>query len=259
METNLQELLLWYRDSGIDYPLQDDVLDHFALSESHKQKSVTPAKKSNVPKPTVTQPSTLPDDHAIKRAIELSSSAKNLEELRIALENFDGCNLKGGATKTVFSDGDPSSDLMIIGEAPDGDEDTHGLPFVGSSGQLLDRMLSSIGMDRTNTYITNVIAWHPPGGRPPTSIEASICRPFIERHIELVSPKVIVLMGGTSTKTILRTQSSILTLRGKWHDLDIGGVNYRTLPTLHPVYLLQQPLQKRLSWVDFLMIVDALR
>ena len=259
METNLQELLLWYRDSGIDYPLQDDVLDHFALSESHKQKSVTPAKKSNTPKPAVTQSSTLPDDQAIKRAIELSSSAKNLEELRIALEGFDGCNLKGGATKTVFSDGNPASDLMIIGEAPGREEDAQGLPFVGRSGQLLDKMLLSIGMDRTNTYITNVIAWRPPGNRTPTPIETSICRPFVERHIELVSPKVIVLMGGASTKTMLSTQTGILTLRGKWHELAIGGISYRVLPTLHPAYLLRQPLQKRLSWVDFLMIRDALR
>ena len=262
--SDLRELAFWYRDSGVDYSLGDVAHDYFALSDSQRKSAERPRSASPTtskpppPKKPTAPPAVVPDEQAVRRALELASSASDLSQLRSAIESFDGCNLKFTATRTVFADGSPTSDLMVIGEAPGREEDEQGLPFVGRSGQLLDKMLSAIGRDRTNTYITNVIAWRPPGNRTPTPMETEICRPFIERHISLISPKVILLMGGASTKTMLRTSTGILKLRGQWHDIDVLGESYRVLPTLHPAYLLRQPLQKRLSWTDFLLVRSAL-
>ena len=198
-------------------------------------------------------------------AREAASGAKTLDELAAILAAFEGCNLRNTATKLVFADGNPEARIMFVGEAPGRDEDLQGLPFVGRSGQLLDRMLAAIGLDRNTAYIANVIPWRPPGNRTPTPQETEICRPFIERQIQLADPDILVLLGGAAAKTLLQTSEGVLRLRGKWREFDTGdtggGAERRTIramATLHPAYLLRQPLAKKLAWRDFLAIKDAL-
>jgi DNA polymerase len=172
------------------------------------------------------------------------------------LAAFEGCALKQTATNLVFADGNPDSGLMLIGEAPGADEDRLGLPFVGVSGRLLDRMLAAIGRDRTGTYITNILPWRPPGNRQPTPAEMAMCLPFVQRHVELVRPRIIVLIGGTSAKTLLGTAEGIMRLRGRWFDYRSPGLA-RPIPalaTFHPAYLLRSPAQKREAWRDFLAL-----
>lgn len=182
----------------------------------------------------------------------IAAACKTLDELRTALAAFDACPLKHTAKNLVFADGNPAADIMLVGEAPGRDEDIQGLPFVGRSGQLLDRMLASIGLDRTNVYITNVLPWRPPGNRAPTPAEQAMCAPFIERHIELVAPKLLMLVGGVSAKQMLGTTTGIMKLRGKWGSVKAGGTDIPALPVFHPAYLLRQPAQKRLAWRDLL-------
>jgi DNA polymerase len=196
----------------------------------------------------------VPGDEAVQGARELSAGAGSLAELRDAMARFEGCNLRLTAKSLVFADGNPNARVMLVGEAPGRDEDEQGLPFVGKSGQLLDRMLGAIGLDRTKVYITNVIAWRPPGNRTPTPQETEICRPFIERHIELAKPEILVLMGGPATKTLLNTTLGITQIRGRWTSVKIGGRDIETLPMLHPAYLLRQPAQKKLAWQDLLKL-----
>jgi DNA polymerase len=202
----------------------------------------------------------VPDETQAARARELARSAASLEELREILCGFDGCNLKFTAKSLVFADGNPQADLMLVGEAPGRDEDIEGLPFVGRSGQLLDRMLAAIGRDRTSAYIANVIPWRPPGNRTPTPLETEICRPFIERQIELAKPKVLVNLGGPSAKTLLHTTEGILRLRGTWRThVTASGTAIPAMPTLHPAYLLRNPAHKKLAWRDFLEVKAKLR
>jgi DNA polymerase len=161
----------------------------------------------------------------------------------------------------VFADGNPAAKVMVIGEAPGADEDRAGLPFVGVSGQLLDRMLACIGLDRATAYITNVIFWRPPGNRQPTPAEIAACLPFVERHIELVSPELLVLVGGASAKTILARGEGITKLRGRWHDYESAGMSrpIPAMPTYHPAFLLRQPVLKRDAWRDLLAIQERLK
>ena len=147
---------------------------------------------------------------------------------------------------------------MLIGEAPGRDEDMEGRPFVGPAGQLLDRMLAAIGLAETDVHITNIVYWRPPGNRTPTPQEAQVCRPFLERQIELVEPEIICLLGGAAAKHILGVEDGIMRLRGKWRDVEIGGRSIKALATLHPAYLLRTPAQKRLAWRDLLMLQAAL-
>jgi len=159
----------------------------------------------------------------------------------------------------VFSDGNPQARLMLVGEAPGREEDLEGKPFVGSSGQLLDRMLEAIGLDRNSVYVANVVPWRPPGNRTPTPQEIAICRPFIERQIELAAPEFLVCLGGPATSNLLGIKDGILKVRGRWFGYSMrDGREIRALPTLHPAYLLRQPLQKRLGWRDFRLLRRAL-
>ncbi len=191
-------------------------------------------------------------------AREAAASAETLDALRQSLAGFEGCNLRFTATNLVFADGNPEARVMFVGEAPGMEEDLQGLPFVGRSGQLLDRMLQAIGLDRTSAYIANVVPWRPPGNRTPTPQETEICRPFIHRQIALVDPDVLVLLGGAAAKQLLQTSEGILRLRGKWRSYDTGTRTIRALATLHPAYLLRQPLQKKLAWRDLLSLKEAL-
>ncbi len=191
-----------------------------------------------------------------QRAQELAMAADTLEALRAAMAGFDGCPLAATATKLVFADGNPASRLMLIGEAPGAEEDRTGLPFVGPAGQLLDRMLASIGLDRTQYYITNILPWRPPGNRNPTDAEILTCLPFLHRHIALVRPRQLLLLGKIATTALTGTSTGILKMRGKTTLVSLPGdtVPIPALPTLHPSYLLRTPGAKRDAWADLLLL-----
>jgi DNA polymerase len=200
---------------------------------------------------------------AAQSARSLAAGAASIEALRELVTAFDGCPLKRTATNTVFLDGNPAAPVMIVGEAPGADEDRIGRPFVGRAGQLLDRMLAAIGLDRTTVQITNVIYWRPPGNRKPTSAEIAACLPFVLRHIALARPAALVLAGGTAASALLPTGEGITRLRGRWFDLAVPGLDplVPTLPMFHPAFLLRTPERKRDAWRDLLALrarLDAL-
>ena len=195
---------------------------------------------------------------AIALARETARTAPTLEALRGLLEKFDGCALKHTATRLVFADGHPNARVMFVGEAPGREEDLEGLPFVGRSGKLLDRMIATIGLDRSKAYIANVIPWRPPGNRTPTPQETQICLPFIQRQIELVNPDILVTLGNPSTQTLLSTREGIMRTRGRWFDYDTGTRIIRAMATFHPAYLLRSPSYKRMAWQDLRAIAKAL-
>jgi DNA polymerase len=197
-------------------------------------------------------------DAAVMAAREAARQAATLEELRAILDNFEGCALKSTATQLVFADGNPEAPLMLVGEAPGSEEDRLGLPFVGRSGKLLDRMLAAIGLDRSKVYIANIVPWRPPGNRTPTPQEATICLPFIRRQIELCDPEILVCLGGPSAQTLLGIKEGIMKARGRWLAYHTGKREIRAMATFHPAYLLRTPLAKRHAWRDFLAIKKAL-
>ncbi len=217
--------------------------------------ALRPATKP-APKPATAAPAPLPKSAAAASARELANAAKSLDELVEALAAFDGCALKKTATNLVFGDGNPEARIMFVGEAPGADEDRAGKPFVGVSGQLLDRMLGMIGLDRTRFYITNIIYWRPPGNRTPTADEIAACLPFVLRHIVLVGPKILVLAGGTAARALLPPGPGITRLRGRWFDLAVPGCDtpIPTLPIFHPSFLLRAPERKREAWRDLLAL-----
>ncbi len=197
-------------------------------------------------------------DAAAKGARELAAGANTLAELRERLAAFEGCALKNSATNLVFSDGAENARVMIVGEGPGADEDRTGKPFVGRAGQLLDRMLAAIGLDRTKVYIANVVPWRPPGNRTPTPQELALCLPFVRRQIELVSPDFLVLLGASAAQTLLDEKEGIMRLRGHWREYECGGRKIRALPMLHPAYLLRAPLKKAQAWRDLRSLKHAL-
>jgi uracil-DNA glycosylase family 4 len=200
-----------------------------------------------------------PQNSAAGDSATLAKTATTLDELAAALESFEGCGLKKTAKSTVFSDGVSSARIMLVGEAPGQDEDRTGKPFVGRSGQLLDAMMATIGLSRAdNLYIANVIPWRPPGNRAPSVDELETCKPFILRQIELVAPEIIVLVGGTSAKTLLNTETGITRLRGKWQTLEIGGRDIPALPFFHPAYVLRRPETKIDVWADLCALKQKL-
>lgn len=184
-------------------------------------------------------------------------TASSLAELRSAIEAFDGCELKQTAMNLVFADGNPEADIMVIGDVPAEEEDRQGVPFVGASGQLLDKMLAAIGLDRTSVYLTNLVFWRPPGNRTPSEVEIAACLPFTEQHIRLKAPKLIILFGSLTTKTLLRTKEPFSKLRGRWQDYapamaEADSATIKCLPMYHPTYLTRQPSAKRQAWADLL-------
>lgn len=188
----------------------------------------------------------------------LARAANSLDELQAAMQQFDGCALKRTARQLVFADGAPDARIMLVGEAPGAEEDRIGKPFVGRSGQLLDRMLAAIGLDRSSVFIANTVPWRPPGNRTPTPQESAICRPFIERQIELVNPDVLVCLGGPAAQALLGVREGVLRIRGRWQHYTVGERQIQAMATLHPAYLLRSPLQKRLAWRDLRAIKAAL-
>ena len=178
----------------------------------------------------------------------------SLDDLKDYMSKFKGCELYKSATNMVFSDGNKSSEVMLIGEAPGHDEDIQGKPFVGRSGKLLNKMLEAIGLSRDTVYIANIVPWRPPNNRRPTEEEINICLPFIRKHIELIAPKVLMLLGSTATYALLRNKEGITKIRGKWVDMEFGKLKVPTLPSFHPAFLLRQPAQKKYSWEDLKML-----
>lgn len=189
---------------------------------------------------------------------EIAAACQDLASLRQAMENFQGCALKTTAKHTVFADGNPNARVMLIGEAPGRDEDLQGVPFAGRSGQLLNRMLAAINLDRSQVYISNILPWRPPGNRTPTGAEIAMCLPFIERHIELAAPDLLLLLGGISLKALFDTNEGIMRQRGRWKIYRAGSREIPALATFHPAFLLRQPAQKKLAWQDFLMLSTRL-
>ncbi len=266
-------MLKWLVDAGADEALADEPIDRFAVAAepadavampeaaAHRVEPRAPVRAAE-PLPTRAPASftAAPAPAAAKSAREVAAACTTLDQLRAAVEAFDGCALKVTAKHTVFADGHQGASVMLIGEAPGRDEDLQGLPFVGRSGQLLDRMLNAIGLDRASSaYITNVIFWRPPGNRPPTPEEAAICAPFLLRHIELKQPKVLLLLGGTPVRHVLNVEEGITKIRGRWGRYVLNGVEIPVLPTFHPAYLLRQPSAKRQAWQDLMSLKLKLR
>lgn len=263
--STLRELLAFYVEAGIDCALADAPVDRLSEPEPEPPRvpaSASPARPAPHVAPTIAaahgQAAPPAPDVAITSAREAARTAPTLDALRSLLETFDGCALKATATRLVFADGNPAARVMFVGEAPGRDEDLSGLPFVGRSGKLLDRMIGAIGLDRTTAYIANVIPWRPPGNRDPSPQETQICLPFIKRQIELVNPDVLVCLGKPSSQAVLDLKDGIMRTRGKWHDYHTGTRVIRAMATFHPAYLLRQPIYKRLAWQDLRAIARAL-
>src|SRR5882757_332348 len=261
----LKQLLAFYLEAGVDCALTDEPVNRLAEPdrvptapprEAAAPKAVReiPAARAPVPRSEIT----IAPEAAVASAREAARTAPTLEALRALLENFDGCALKHTATRLVFADGNPQARIMFVGEAPGRDEDIEGLPFVGRSGKLLDRMIAAVGLDRSKAYIANVIPWRPPGNRTPTPQETQICLPFVQRQIELVNPDVLVTLGNPSTQTLLSTREGIMKTRGRWFDYDTGTRKIKAMATFHPAYLLRSPSYKRMAWQDLRAIAKAL-
>jgi DNA polymerase len=272
----VRDLLAFYLETGVDEPIDEAAHDHLSSpsppATNVAGQSETQPRASPSPTPSreaggnqaaraatggATKAPPPPPDAAVMAAREAARAATSLAELRAILESFEGCSLKATASRLVFADGNPQARLMLVGEAPGYEEDKQGLPFVGRSGQLLDRMLAAIGLDRTRAYIANIVPWRPPGNRTPTPVETQICLPFIQRQIELADPDILVTVGQPSTGALLGAQG-ITKNRGRWFSYHTGTREIRAMPTLHPAYLLRSPIAKRLAWRDMLAIKKAL-
>lgn len=259
---NPAELLAWYAEMGVTEALDEAPHDHFADAP----RQAAPAERRTLPPRLVASPAARPatpaalaaPDEAALGARAMAQGAMSLDALKEALSLFEGCALKATAKNLVFADGNPAGRVMLVGEAPGAEEDRVGLPFVGKSGQLLDRMLAAIGLSRKeHVYIANLLPWRPPGNRTPTPQEVAICLPFIQRQIELADPDILICVGAPSTQGLLGL-TGILASRGKWLEYDTGTRKIRAMATLHPAYLLRQPLQKRLAWRDWRALKAAL-
>ena len=264
--------LAWLVEMGADEAVGDMPVDRFAAhaeSRSAPRPAENPAPRQPPRQPpvaprTAPRPAVRPGADPLADARAIAAACGSLDEIAAALAGFDACPLQRTATKLVYTDGNRAARVLFIGEAPGRDEDLWGLPFVGRSGQLLDRMLAAIGMSRTAedaaaaALITNVIFWRPPGNRKPTEAETLMCLPFVARTIELVAPEIIVCLGATPAQRLLGTTEGILRLRGNWQAYPLGDRAIPVLPTLHPAYLLRQPASKRLAWRDLLELKKAM-
>jgi DNA polymerase len=267
---DLASLLKWYVDQGYDETIGEEAVDRFAIPAQAPAPAAAPVTPSAptpfrpaAPSPAAAPraPVPLESPQVVEDARTLAAGCNTIEELEAAIRSFEGCALKRTAKNTVFADGLPSAPVMIVGEAPGADEDRLGKPFVGVSGQLMDRMMEAIGLERGDGfYITNILFWRPPGNRTPTLAEQGMCLAFTRRHIELARPKLLVLAGATSAKAVLDTAEGITRLRGKWTSVRLDdGTEIPTMPTFHPAYLLRSPASKRQSWIDMLAIDKKLK
>jgi uracil-DNA glycosylase len=296
--TGLVAMLEWYRDMGVDAAVSDSSTDWlqpgrsppgrgFAMPTRPQPGSAAAAsmagrstadaspaartpseprapliQRGPTPPPARQFPTAAPDT-ATDAARAAASKATTLDALAAQLQAFDGCALKPTAKNLCFYRGAAQAELLIIGEAPGRDEDQEGRPITATEGLLLDRMLGAIGLidagaDEVRAHVTNIVYWRPPGNRTPSPQEARVCRPFLDRQIQLVAPKVILLLGGTAAKFMLDVPDGILKLRGKWRELEVGGTKIRTMATLPPSYLLKTPAAKRQVWADLQLVRAAL-
>jgi uracil-DNA glycosylase family 4 len=258
-------LLRWYVEMGADEAIGEVAPNRLAppapAPVARSAPPIAPAEmtaRPAAPAARVAPPGTFAESlaEAAQSARRLAATAGSIDELAALVAAFDDCPLKRTATKTVFIAGNPAAPVMFIGEAPGADEDRIGRPFVGRAGQLLDRMLAAIGLDRTTVQITNVIYWRPPGNRKPTTAEIAACLPFVLRHIALANPRVLVLCGGTAASALLPVSDGITRLRGRWFELAVPGLDkpVPTLPMFHPAFLLRTPERKREAWRDLLAL-----
>jgi len=249
--------LNWLVEAGADEAIAAEPVNRLAAKPATVAPMPAPVAR---PAPTAPASPALLTGDTVGDAQAAAASAASLAELKAALEAFDGCGLKRTATNTVFADGVAGGGIMLIGEAPGRDEDRIGKPFVGRAGQLLDKMLASIGLDRaSNAYITNVINWRPPDNRDPTPEEAASCLPFLRRHIELADPQLIILLGAVAARHVVGVSDGIMKLRGRWLEYRVGSSMVPLMPTLHPAYLLRQPAHKKLAWRDLQAVRDKMQ
>ena len=267
----LRSLLQFYADAGVEWLLEEEAVDRIAEFEAMRAARGVPAQREAAPAPQQTnrqaparqeQPRpaapaplpnvAIPDSQAVAEAEFAASSARTLEELRTAMEAFNGCNLKTSARCLIFADGNAKPSIMVIGAMPNADDDRDGQPFSGRQGAMLDRMLAGIGFARADLLLTNVVPWRPPGNRPPSQREADICRPFIERQIALAEPNHLLVLGNFAARFLFRSNDTIHQLRGEWREIAVSGRTIPAFATLHPQDLVTAPISKRLAWQDLL-------
>ena len=272
----LKATLEFYADIGVDEALLNEAVDRTKTAAKPASASMPDVKPNQIDTSITDQaraaqpaPTFLGKSQAVEEAVKLAKAANTLEELKSAIAEFDGIAIKKTATNLVFSDGNPQAKVMIVGEAPGADEDRQGKPFVGVSGQLLDKILACIGLDRTSenakeaVYISNILNWRPPGNRTPNDAEIATSLPFIEKHIQLIQPEVLIFCGGVAAKSLLGSGDSISRLRKKWHDytplnaeIASSAKPIPAIATYHPAYLLRTPTQKKAVWADMLQVQD---
>lgn len=256
----VESLLAFWAEAGVDAMLLDEPIDRIEAGKI----APPPAPVASRPIPSAAVRPAPPGTDitaAVEQALSMARAAGDIEALKAAIEAFEGYPLRfeGAALQAVFYRGDPAAPLMIVGEGPGAEEDARGQPFVGRAGQLLDRMLAAAGLaDRV--FITNTVFWRPPGNRAPTTAEQAVCAPFVERAIELVNPKILLVLGASSAKAILKKDEGILSLRGRWHEWrsHSGNLELPVMPTLHPAFLLRQPVAKKKVWSDLLTVTERL-
>ena len=236
-----EKILQWFLTAGADENTENVPVDRFERREQ----------------PAFPVSETVPLQRPAAENIVLPQ-ASSLEELKNLIAHFDKCPLKATATNMVFGAGNPRAKLMIIGEAPGAEEDRQGLPFVGASGHLLDLMLKSIGLNRSDVYITNILPWRPPGNRKPSEDEVSLFTPFVRRHIALIRPQILLLLGGSAVSALMNTNAGITKTRGRWMTYSADDINIQVMASFHPAFLLRTPAQKKLAWRDFLSVKKAL-
>ncbi|WP_376710278.1 uracil-DNA glycosylase [Pseudochrobactrum lubricantis] len=284
---NWEDLIRFYAEAGVDSALSDAPIDRFAeaatLAAAQPKRTAQPDNsmrnatsaqaggmqsqaRSDAPQANRTQQkpqaaASVPAQAAIapevllEDARKLARSAASLDDLQQAMAGFDGCRLKFTAKNICFADGTADAELMVIGDTPGRDDDLEGIPFSGPAGQMLNRILAAINLTREQAYLANTLPWRPPGNRPATPLELDLCRPFLDRQIELVAPKVIVALGDPAAKALTGSREPIYKLRGNWHSLTTAGEqSVAIMPSLHPDYLLRTPAQKRFAWEDWLMV-----
>ena len=267
-EIGIDEALLDFPDASASSLKLSELLASINTNKDLTGEIPTGSMIGSIPDETKKLTSLQNESGAFESTVAARSSAGNmtdlskissLADLRARLAAFDHCPLKHTASNLCFADGNPGACIMIIGDVPGRDEDRMGIPFVGFAGQLLDKMLESIGLDRASTYLTNILPWRPPGNRTPTDEELAMLTPWLFRHVQLANPNFIFLLGGAAAKLVFGSQEGILKLRGEWRDIDFGaGVKRPTLASLHPAYLLRSPAQKRLAFDDLLMLASGL-
>lgn len=259
----LAALLDWYVANDVDVAIEEEPVNRLVARAAEPapepmQPRTVPAQFESPARPQPTIATAISPEADALAAREIAKGAATLDALKEALTHFEGCALKTTAKSLVFAGGNPNARVMLVGDPPGRDEDLQGEPFVGPSGPLLDRMLAAIGLSRPEIYMSNIVPWRPPGNRAPTPQETAVCRPFLERQIELVDPDFLVCLGPMAAKELLPTTEGILRVRGQWFPYDTGKRTIQAMATLHPSYLLLQPLQKRLVWRDLLGLKAAM-